>query len=154
MSKFTFAIAVVTVAFSWLTYAETNTSMVQKEVMASFESLVQASKELNHEAYFEHFDTEKFVGLNSDGSNWNSIDELSPLIINGFASIKAITQLTFTNVKISVIDQHTAILVNEYTQSMELNNGHLLSSAGGGTQVWSKRTGAWKLVSVSASNKP
>ncbi|MEP1446105.1 MAG: nuclear transport factor 2 family protein [Paraglaciecola sp.] len=154
MSQLTLAIAVVTLTFSWLTYAESMTSSVQNEVMASFESLVQASRELNHDAYFEHFDTEKFVGLNSDGTNWNSIDDLSPLIINGFASIKAITQLKFTNLKISVIDQHTAILVNEYTQSMELKNGSLISSAGGGTQVWSKRTGAWKLVSVSASNKP
>jgi ketosteroid isomerase-like protein len=131
-----------------------NHVQIEKEVLASFQSLVQASKDLDAKAYFAHFNEEKFVGLNSDGTNWNSINDLRPLITNGFAAIKEITLLTFTNVKVSVVNEQTAILVNEYIQSMELKNGSVVSSAGGGTQVWSKDNGSWKIVSVSASNAP
>lgn len=140
--------------FPFSSSAESEKTQIEKEVLASFESLVQASRKLDSELYFQHFAADKFVGLNSDGTNWNSINDLAPLIINGFEAIEEITFLEFTNVKVSVIDNFTAILVNEYVQSMELKSGDMVNGAGGGTQVWSKRSGHWKIVSVSASNKP
>ncbi len=66
----------------------------------------------------------------------------------------AYQSLKFPNVNVSVIDDNTAILVNEFTQTVLLRNGTTYTASGGGTQVWSKRSGQWKLVSVSASNKP
>ena len=154
MSKFIFLFAFLILSFSRFGHAGSQDAHIKKEVLASFESLVKASKNLDSALYFDHFDTEKFVGLNSDGTNWNSINDLAPLITNGFEAIERITLLEFTNVKISVIDSYTAVLVNEYTQSIELKSGDVANAAGGGTQVWSKRSGKWKLVSVSASNKP
>ena len=133
---------------------DTDLSEVKNQVLSAFESLIIASKSLDPESYFQHFDKNKFIGLNSDGTNWNSIDELVPLIIGGFDSINKVNHLEFTNVKVSVIDLYTAILVNEYKQSITLKNGSTINLAGGGAQVWSKHSGQWKLVSVSASNKP
>lgn len=135
-------------------FAQPEKSIVEQEVMASFNSLVQASKDLNSELYFEHLDENKFVGLNGDGTNWNSINDLIPLITQGFEFIDEVILLEFTNVKISVIDSNTAVLVNEYEQSVRLKDGNEISVAGGGTQVWSKQGGSWKIVSISASNKP
>lgn len=54
----------------------------------------------------------------------------------------------------SVIDSYTAVLVNEFVQSMTLKDGSIINVSGGGSQVWSKRSGNWKIVSVSASDKP
>ena len=61
--------------------------------------------------------------------------------------------LEFTNVKIDVINASTAVLVNEYNATVTLTTGDTVNAAGAGAQVWSKRTGAWKLVSVSSSVK-
>ena len=140
--------------FSFLVEAGTEEERIKLEVMGAFKSLVDASEKLDSKLYFEHFDKGKFVGLNSDGTNWNSINDLSALITNGFDAIKTIDSLEFTNVNISVIDSYTAILVNEYVQSLTLKSGSDINLSGGGVQVWSKRSGEWKIVSVSASNKP
>lgn len=126
---------------------------IEKEVIAAFESLVLASRTLDSEKYFKHFSGEKFVGLNSDGSNWNALHELQPMIESGFAAVDKIESLRFTNIKVSVIDANTALLANEYEQTMRLMNGKLISSSGGGLQVWSKHSGHWLLVGVAASNK-
>lgn len=127
--------------------------IIEKEVHESFNGLVEASKSLDPTRYIEFFDPSKFVGLNSDGTNFNSIEDLTKLIKPGFESIEKITSLEFTNIKISIIDRNTAVLVNEYEQSALLKNGATHTSKGGGTQVWSKATGDWKLVSVSASEQ-
>lgn len=37
---------------------------------------------------------------------------------------------------------------------MTLTNGVQFTVQGGGMQVWSKRSGEWKIVSVSAAAKP
>ncbi len=127
---------------------------VEKEVLQSFESLVSASKSLDSDQYFQHFDAEHFIGLNNDGSTWHSIDDLRALIEPGFSAIDKIESLRFTHVKLSVIDKNTVILVNEFEQELVLKDGSNVTVAGGGTQVWSKSGGDWKLVSISASNKP
>ncbi len=54
--------------------------------------------------------------------------------------------------KFTVINPSTAILVNEYKQTIRLKNKNVVKQAGGGTQVWSKSGNAWKLVSISASD--
>lgn len=132
--------------------AKAETLDIKAEVMSAFNRLVLSANSLDSDAYFQHFDEEKFIGLNSDGSNWNSIDELKPLIEGGFNAIEKIDSLEFTNIRISVIDRYTAVLVNEFEQTMTLKVGTVVDLAGGGTQVWSKHSGTWKLVSVSASN--
>lgn len=127
---------------------------IEQEIRQAFSSLVQASKALDTARYFEHIDTEKFVGLNADGSNWNSFSELRELIEPSFNSVGNIESLVFTNVRISVIDEDTAVLVNEYEQEVSMKDGARFSDAGGGAQVWSKATGRWLLVSISASSRP
>lgn len=154
MSKFAYIFTLFTLSFSSLVSGASESSQIEQEVLESFESLVSASNKLDSELYFQHFDAEKFVGLNSDGTNWNSISDLTPLIVNGFGAIETINSLNFTNVKVSVIDSYTAVLVNEFVQSMTLKDGSIINVSGGGSQVWSKRSGDWKIVSVSASDKP
>ncbi|WP_169726045.1 nuclear transport factor 2 family protein [Aestuariibacter salexigens] len=127
---------------------------IETEILAAFDNLVQSAVSLNAASYFSHFDRGKFVGLNNEGSSWKSFAELSRQISQGFSAIKEVTSLNFTYVDVSIIDTYTAILVNEYTQSVRLSCNAELCQSGGGVQVWSKRTGSWKLVSVAASNKP
>lgn len=148
-----FTLIFLFVALLWLPNTAYADKHIHEEVTAAFESLVEASTALDAERYFQHIDTEKFVGLNGNGTNWNSIEDFSPLINIGFTALKKMHSLEFPNVNISVIDDDTAILVNEYVQVSELNDGTMIKSCGGGTQVWSKHSGTWKLVSISASNR-
>jgi len=154
LSRSRTVIVIVALLLSSYTQAGTKHPEIKKEIMAAFQSLVYASKTLDTKLYFQHFDLDKFVGLNSDGTNWNSIDDLAPLIHTGFDSIKEVISLEFPNINISVIDNYTAVLVNEYSQTVLLKDGSTVTFSGGGTQVWTKRSGKWKLVSVSASHKP
>lgn len=139
---------------SGFSYAKVPMNKIENEIMQQFETLKTTVKTLDIDAYFNLIDANKFVGLNADGSNWNSIDEFKTLMEPSFNSIAKVHKLEFTNVNISVIDSNTAILVNEFEQDIELKNGQTHSFAGGGTQVWSKQTGKWLLVSISASSKP
>lgn len=127
---------------------------IEQEIQHSFAGLVEAANALDSKRYFDLIDNDKFVGLNSDGSNWNSVADLKGLIEPGFNAIEKVESLEFTNVRISVIDLNTAILVNEFEQTIVLKGGGRHSLAGGGTQVWSRASGKWLLVSISASAKP
>ena len=133
--------------------SETSRNQTEQEVQQAFKSLVASAEAIDIKGYFEHFDTEKFVGLNADGTNWNSIEEFSVLIEPWFNAMQRSEYLKFTNVQVSVIDSNTAVLVNEFEQRVLLKDGTYINSAGGGTQVWSKASGKWLLVSVSASSK-
>ncbi len=126
---------------------------IEREIRQSFNGLVEAARALDVRRYFEFIDAEKFVGLNADGSNWNSIDELRELIEAGFNSIERVESLEFINIRISVIDVNTAVLVNEYQQRVLLKSGTHYDDAGGGAQVWSKASGKWLIVSIAASPK-
>ena len=127
---------------------------IESEVHDAFNGLIEAFKSFDADRYLEYFDKEKFSGLNADGTVWHSMKDFKDLIRHGFSMIEKSESLEFYNVKITVINQTTAILVNEYKDSMLLKNGELIQQAGGGTQVWSKSNDMWKLVSVSASGKP
>ena len=124
---------------------------IETDVLTAFYGLVEASKSLDSNRYFEYYDTEKFTGLNADGTVWHSFKDLETLIDTGFSLTEKVIALEFKKVKVTVISPDTAILVNEYTQSTLLKNGDVVKGAGGGVQVWFKSGLAWKLVSVSAS---
>ena len=148
------AICLISCSSKNMELSEKSRSEIEQEIQQSFDGLVEASKALDVTRYFEFIDAEKFVGLKADGTNWNSIVGLRELIEPGFNSVEKIESLIFTNVRISVIDLNTAILVNEYEQKIILKGGAHYNDAGGGTQVWSKASGKWLLVSISASSKP
>ncbi|WP_440056913.1 nuclear transport factor 2 family protein (plasmid) [Pseudoalteromonas sp. T1lg65] len=136
-----------------MTITEQHKTDIEQQVTTAFQGLVAASKTLNSAQYFEFIDQEKFVGLNADGSNWNSASELKALIDPSFSALEKVESLTFTNVKVSVIDENTAILVNEYQQTVILKDGSPFTAEGGGMQVWSKSSGKWLLVGIGASAK-
>lgn len=129
-----------------------NHTQIESEILDAFKGLVDASRSLDSKRYFDYFDKENFSGLNADGTVWHSIKNLEDLILPGFSAVEKSISLEFNNVKVTVINQTTAILVNEYRQTLLLRNGSMLKQSGGGVQVWSKTAGAWKLVSVSASD--
>jgi hypothetical protein len=129
-----------------------NTKQAEAEVIDAFRGLVEASKSLDSNRYFGYFDKEKFTGLGADGRVWHSIKNLEDIILSGFPMVDKIVSLEFYNVKVTVINQSTAILVNEYQETILLKNKNIVKQSGGGVQVWSKSENGWKLVSISASD--
>jgi hypothetical protein len=127
---------------------------IKHQVQLEFRGLAAAIKRLDAKVYFSYFDAEKFSGLNVDGTNLTSLDSLKAIVEPGFTFVEKIESLEFPHVQITVIDGNTVVLVNEYRQQTLLKNGSRINESGGGTQVWSKSSGQWKLVSVSASVKP
>ena len=127
-------------------------NQIEAEVLDAFDGLVEASKALDPSRYMAFIDAEKFTGLSADGTVWHSTKDLEALISSGFPMIEEITSLEFRNVKVTVINPTTAILVNEFKQTILLKDKNVIEQAGGGTQVWSKAGSAWKLVSISASD--
>ena len=131
----------------------TDRMRIEEEVMQAFGGLVEASKALDASRYLTFIDREKFTGLSADGKAWHSIKNLEDLVVAGFPMVEKILSLTFQNVKVTVINPTTAILVNEYQQTILLKDQNTVKQSGGGTQVWSRRDDAWKLVSISASDE-
>ncbi len=124
------------------------------EVGLAFEGLAEAVKALNHEKYFSYFDEDTFSALNEDGTVLHSFAAFKGMYLPQVQYIQRYQSLTFDKVKIDIIDPNTAILMNEYTAEVVLKSGETVNASGAGTQVWSKRTGTWKLVNVSSSAKP
>jgi hypothetical protein len=91
----------------------TNISQIEAEVMDAFGGLVEASKALDASRYFNYFDKEKFTGLSAEGTAWHSIKDLEEIILAGFSAVERIISLEFHNVKVTVVNPSTAILVNE-----------------------------------------
>lgn len=131
-----------------------STRQMEAEVMDAFKGLVEASRSLDASRYLAYVDKEKFTGLGADGKVWHSIKNLEDIVVPGFPMIDRIVSLEFFNVKVTVINPSTAILVNEFKQTLLLKNRSIVKQAGGGTQVWSKSENGWKLVSISASSAP
>ncbi|GJL96019.1 MAG: hypothetical protein DHS20C05_24240 [Hyphococcus sp.] len=127
---------------------------IKSAVTQSFDGLVDAVLALDHDKYFSYFDTEKYTSLNEDGTVTHTFDAFKTTYLAQTAYLKEYKSLSFDNVKITVIDRANAVLVNEYEAEIVLTSGDAITAKGGGTQVWSKSTGAWKLVSVSSSAKP
>ncbi len=128
------------------------TQRIEAEVSAAFHGLVAASRALDANRYLEYVDKEKFTGLGADGKAWHSVKDLEDIVLPGFKMVEKIVSLEFENVKVTVINPTTAILVNEYRQTILLKDKSLITQAGGGTQVWSDTGTGWKLVNISASD--
>jgi hypothetical protein len=130
----------------------TNTQQIEAEVIDAFRGLVEASKALDASRYLAYIDKDKFTGSGADGRAWHSMKNLEDLILSGFPTVDKIISLEFSNIKVTVINPSTVILVNEFKQTILLKNKNIVRQSGAGTQVWSKSQNAWKLVSISASD--
>lgn len=127
-------------------------SVVVREVQGRFDALVEAAKTLDISLYMSFFDPDKFSGLRPDGRVYHSLSEFEQEYRAQVSAIEGYESLEFSRVKISAIDSATAVLVNEYRATVRLTDGDVASGAGAGTQVWSKASGRWLLVSVSSSS--
>ena len=126
---------------------------IKDSVNQAFGGLIEAAKSLDVGRYVEFFDKERFTALNDDGTVTHSFDEFENTYRQQISALVNYESLEFSNVKISVINSQTAILVNEFTASVLLKSGDVVTAKGAGTQVWAETDGAWKLVSVSGSSK-
>lgn len=124
---------------------------VRAAVEQSFASLVEASRALDVEEYLSHFDRDHFTALNADGTVVHSFADFEDAIRAHFTVLESYEALEFDRVKVTVLDADTAILVNEYRAVVRLASGTTIAAEGGGTQVWRRVDGDWKLVSVSSS---
>jgi len=126
---------------------------VESEVSQAFKDLAVAAKSLNVDDYLAFFDKKQFTSLNDDGSVFHSFRDFEDLYRQQIPALEKYKSLNFANVKITVLNHSTAILVNEFTAEVVLKSGDTVSAGGAGTQVWSKTSGAWLLANVSASMK-
>ena len=127
---------------------------ISQAVNESFTGLVAAARSLDVDAYFQYFDRKRFTALNADGTVVHSIEAFEKRTRQQFAALESYGSLEFSQVKISVINRTTAVLVNEYQADVVLKSGDQVSASGGGTQVWAFTDGVWKLVSVSSGVQP
>ncbi|WP_444996322.1 YybH family protein [Aliikangiella sp. IMCC44359] len=127
---------------------------IKSEVMLSFKQLSDSVKAVNIDKYLSFFDQKKFTSLNENGTVYHSYTDFEKLIRQQLPMVKTYKHLVFKNVKVTVINPDTAILVNEYDSGVVLKSGEEFSVSGAGTQVWSKSKGGWLLVNVSSSMKP
>ncbi len=125
---------------------------ITEQVMDAFESLVSASKTLETEPYLEHFSKDRFTA-SLDGSVLLSYSELEQLYAEQVPAVKAYLSLEFETVKVSVLNRYTAVLVNEYAETILLASGDTVSFAGSGAQVWGLEGSKWRLFNVSGSLK-
>ncbi len=126
---------------------------IKADIRWVFMDLVKAVKSLNVDSYLKFFDQEKFTSMNADGSVHHSLIAFEKPFREQSQFIQGYESLEFENIKITVVNITTAILVNEYQARVNLKSGDTVVVSGAGTQVWSKSTGQWKLVHVSSSAK-
>lgn len=124
---------------------------IESEVNYAFSGLIEAVQSLNVDRYLEFLDKQKFTSLNEDGSVFYNFSDFENTFRQQMSSLEKYESLEFTNIKITVINSSTAVLVNEYIATVVLKSGDMVSASGAGTQVWSKSNDVWKLVSVSGS---
>jgi hypothetical protein len=130
----------------------TDIQQIQTEVLDAFKGLVDACRALDAPRYLDYLDKEKFSGLGADGRVWHSFKDIEDVISAGFATIEKIVSLEFDKVKVTALNASTAILVNEFTQTILLKDATRIEQSGGGSQVWLRSGAAWKLASISASD--
>ncbi len=126
---------------------------IKSEIRSVFMGLTEAVKSLNIDRYFQFFDQGKFTSLNADGSVFHSLIDFEKTFREQTQFIERYETLEFEDVKVTVVNRTTAILVNEYHATVLLKTGDIVSASGAGTQVWSKVAGQWKLVHISSSAK-
>ena len=128
---------------------QAQTEAIEREIQIAFDGLSDAAKALDHDRYFSFFDAQAFSILNSDGTADVSLASFKDAFLPQVEFIERYDRLAFTDVQISVIDARTAILMNRYTADVVLKSGDAITATGAGAQVWSKRSGTWKLVHIS-----
>lgn len=132
--------------------SETKNNEITKEINQVFKGLAEAAKTLDVGEYAKFFDKERFTALNADGTVTHSFEDFINSYSEQISALKSYKSLEFKNVKITIINSTTAILVNEFDAIVVFRSGDEISASGAGTQVWSKVENSWKLVSVSSSN--
>lgn len=123
------------------------------EVEEAFNSLAVAAKSLKAEPYFDHFSPDQFTAL-VEGAVLLSFEEFEQMYREQLPLIEGYLTLEFNKVKITPLSRNAAVLVNEFSETIALATGDTLSIRGGGTQVWTRMEGVWKLVHVSGSTQP
>ena len=126
---------------------------IEDAIKSRFDGLARAAQSLNIAAYRAFFDEAYFTALNADGTVTHNLDSFLKSYAVGTDSIEFYQSLAFSNVKVTVLNDTTAILVNEYKANLLLKNGMTVEAEGAGSQVWSFSDGEWFLVSVASSAK-
>jgi len=137
-----------------MNFSEKQGNEIVESVERAFAGLAEAAKSLDVDKYVEFFDKEKFTALNEDGTVTHTFEEFIETYLGQISSVKEYQSLEFLNVKITVVNANTAILVNEFKAKVVLKSGDVIAAGGAGTQVWAESDGNWRLVSVSSSSKP
>ena len=125
---------------------------VATEVRSAFDALVVVSKTLDTEAYLSLFSEDGFSAM-LDGSATLSFAEFERFYRQQVPQIEEIISLDFPVVEIRPIDPQTALLINEYTETLRLSSGEIFESSGGGSQLWIKRDGRWLLQHIAGGAK-
>ena len=134
--------------------SELDAERISVEVMAAFNSLVNAARTLDHDRYFALLDKQEFTALNHDGTVTHSFEEFESSFREQVRHLKHYNKLEFQNVRVSVIASEVCVLVNEYHAEIVLMDDEVAEMRGAGTQVWRKRPEGWFLTHVSSSIKP
>lgn len=136
-------------------FTEKQKAAIREEVRAQFQGLIEAAKSLDADRYLSYFDQKDFTGLGADGTVTHSYREFAAQYRQSLPLFDNYEYLEFFKVKITVLNRTTAILVNEFQADIQPKSGPLISLNGGGSQVWCRKRGVWKLVNVaSATAKP
>ncbi|WP_409377725.1 YybH family protein [Balneola sp. MJW-20] len=125
---------------------------IRSEVLFEFRQLTEAVQSQDTEAYYAFFDQDHFTA------------QFGGMTIDSFAAFKAIydsilpdldgyLSLEFPVVEVRVINETSAVLINEYSEVVLTVSGDTVRTSGSGTQVWDKTSGHWKLVHVAGSTK-
>lgn len=128
-------------------------AQIENDVQAAFQKLAKAAQSLDTEGYFRLFSKDNFTALNADGTVTHSFQAFKDDFLKATKYLQAYDNLQFDNVKITPINCHTAILVNEYEATVTLTSGQKVHAAGAGTQVWVNTGGTWKLSHIASSHK-
>jgi hypothetical protein len=134
------------------TMSPSESQRVATEVRSAFDALVVVSKTLDTEAYLSLFSEDGFSAM-LDGSATLSFAEFERFYRQQVPQIEEIISLDFPVVEIRPINLQTALLINEYTETLRLRSGEIFESSGGGSQLWVKRNDKWLLQHIAGGAK-
>ena len=123
---------------------------IENEVTIAFNGLVKSSKDFDFDGYQSYFSKELFTELKPDGTTLLSFDEFEKDYRPQFAIPEKYLSLNFKSVRVTVLNQTTATLTNEFEAVILLKSGEQVATSGGGLQVWSKVNDQWKIVGLAS----
>lgn len=126
---------------------------VKSEIEFAFRELVDAAQSNDTEQYFSFFEPDAFTAISEDGSIIPTFEAFKLIYGPQFTAVENYIGLDFETVEIRLIDERTAILLNEYTAELVLISGERVSTTGAGVQVWVKPNDQWKLAHVTDITK-